>query len=226
MSTIPPKPAAGAFARTVNGRFYDAYSPAATKKKQEYHYSCEFDAAWVILKTHGFDVGVDEQVGIAGHDTSIEPYYQESAKGIVIYGGDILHSYSGDYKTNFLARSTGQAMTKVFERFGLKVSPVRDRDQLESALLRGALVWIKTTADFKPGKQATWIMPDGETYSTVLGNDHAAVVMGFNSEAALIRDVLGPTNTNWNRQYEYEVPWPKFMAAWGQQQNDGLAVSP
>ena len=42
------------------------------------------------------------------------------------------------------------------------------------------MVWIKTTADFKPGKPSTWIMPDGTRYKTVLGNDHAAVVMGYN----------------------------------------------
>ena len=52
----------------------------------------------------------------------------------------------------------------------------------------------------------------------MLGNDHAAVVMGYSERGAHIRDVLGPTSTNENRQYEYDVPWPKFMAAWDQQQ--------
>ncbi len=209
---------------TVNGRVYDAYIPAATKKKQEYHYSCEFDAAWVVLKTYGFDVSVDQQAAIVGVDTSIEPYFKETRQGIFIYGGDVTNHYSGDYKTNFLARSTGAAMRKVFEHFGLKVTPVHDREGIEAALLRGELVWIKTTVDFKGYRPATWVMPDGRTYQTVLGNDHAVVVMGFNQDVVVIRDVLGPTNTNWNRVYEYEVTWPVFMKAWGAQSYDGLAV--
>jgi hypothetical protein len=69
-------------------------------------------------------------------------------------------------------------------------------------------------------------MPDGQTYKTVLGNDHAVVLMGFNKDAVLIRDVLGQTSTNWNRKYEYEVPWPTFMEHWGAQSYDGLAVAP
>ncbi|MFL5733292.1 MAG: hypothetical protein ACJ78Q_08830 [Chloroflexia bacterium] len=210
----------------VNGRSYDVYLPAATKKNQVYHYSCEFDAAWVVLKTYGFDVSLDEQLAIVGVDESIEPYYKETAKGIFIYGGDIINSYSGNYKTNFLARTTGFAMRRLFEHYGLKVAAVRSQAALEVALRRGELVWIKTTADFKPGKPSTWVMPDGSTYQTVLGNDHAAVVMGYNSDGALIRDVLGPTSTNWQRKYEYLVPWPKFLAAWASQSYDGLAVAP
>ncbi|MEO8287366.1 MAG: hypothetical protein ABI670_13155 [Chloroflexota bacterium] len=208
----------------VNGKWYDAYVPAATKKKQYYHYTCEFDAAWVVLKSNGIDATLEDQINIVGLDTSIEPYYEETKDGIFIYGGDILHSYSGDYKENFLARSTGVSMRRVFEHYGLRVTPVHTQDDLQAALRRGELVWIKTTADFKPGKDSTWVMPDGTTYQTVLGNDHAAVVMGYSERGALIRDVLGPTSTNWERPYEYEVPWPKFLAAWGQQQNDGLAV--
>ena len=115
-------------------------------------------------------------------------------------------------------------ISRIFEHYGLSVTPVHTREDMQAALRRGELVWIKTTADFKPGKPATWVMPDGSTYETVLGNDHAAVVMGYSERGALIRDVLGPTSTNENRLYEYEVPWPKFMAAWGQQQYDGLAV--
>jgi hypothetical protein len=68
-------------------------------------------------------------------------------------------------------------------------------------------------------------MPDGTTHQTVLGNDHAVVVMGFNQESAVIRDVLGPTSTNWQRPYEYEVSWDTFMAAWGAQSFDGVAVA-
>ena len=210
----------------VNGRTYDAYLKAAVKKKQEYHYSCEFDAAWVVLKTYGFDVGVAKQAAIIGVDKSREPYYRDTKKGAIIYGGDVTTSFSGDYKKNFLARSTGAAMRKVFEHYDLKVTPVNSRDGIELALLRGELVWIKTTVDFKAWRPATWIMPDGRSYKTVLGNDHAAVVMGFNKTGVVIRDVLGPTSTNWKRRYEYEVTWPRFLAAWGAQQFDGLAVAP
>ena len=205
---------------------YDAYIPAATKKHQDYHYSCEFDAAWVVFKTYGFDVSLDEQVSIMGVDKSIEPRWEETKKGIFIYGGDITDYYSGDYKTNFLARSSGAAMAKVFEHFNLKVTPVHDQASVEQALLSGSLVWVKVPVDFKTWRPATWVMPDGRTYQTVLGNDHAVVLMGFNKDVVVIRDVLGPTSTNWNRKYEYEVPWSKFLPAWGAQSYDGLAVAP
>ncbi|MEO5952839.1 MAG: C39 family peptidase, partial [Chloroflexia bacterium] len=202
-----------------------AYVDAATKKKQYYHYTCEFDAAWVVLKTHGIDATLQDQIDIVGIDKSVEPTYEETAKGTFIYGGDILSHYSGNYETNFMARSTGNVIRRIFEHYGLETSTVNTREDLEAALRHNELVWIKTTADFKPGKNVLWVMPDGNTYATVLGNDHAVVVMGYNKTGALIRDVLGPTNTNWNRTYEYVVPWAKFMAAWNQQQNDGIAVS-
>src|SRR6185503_7492925 len=54
---------------TPDGRYYDAYVPAASKEGQFYHYTCEFDAAWVVLATFGYDVGFDEQLAIVGHDT-------------------------------------------------------------------------------------------------------------------------------------------------------------
>jgi LysM repeat protein len=228
-AAAPPAPAAPETRPTpvvVNGRTYDAYVPAAIKEGQWFQYTCEFDAAWIVLKTYGFDVGLEEQVEIVGLDTSIEPYHVETPDGVVIYGGDVTTAYSGNYKKNFLARSSGQAMRKLFEHFGLGVTPVRDRASLEAALLRGELVWIKTTVDFKAGREATWIMPDGRSYMTVLGNDHALVVMGFNGDGVVIRDPLGPTSTNWQRQYEYMVPWERFLAAWGSQEYDGLAVAP
>ena len=210
----------------VNGRTYDAYNYAVIKQGQWFQYTCEFDAAWVVLKTYGLDVGLEKQLEIMGRDTSIEPYHRETRDGVVIYGGDVTQYWSGDYKKNFLARSSGQAMRKVFEHYNLKVTPVRDRPSLEAALLRGELVWIKTTVDFKPGRPATWIMPDGRSYQTVLGNDHALVVMGFNKDVVVIRDPLGTTSTNWQRKYEYEVSWERFMASWGSQEYDGLAVAP
>jgi uncharacterized protein YvpB len=225
-SDATSEPAATSSGTIVNGQSYDAYVSAATKLHQYYHFTCEFDAAWVVLKTNGIDVTLADQLAITGQDKSIEPKYEETGQGVFIYGGDILHYYSGDYTTNFLARTTGAVMARLFEHYGLNVSPVHTQDALEAALRQGKLVWIKTTADFKPGKPATWVMPDGTTYQTVLGNDHAAVVMGYSDRGAHIRDVLGPTSTNENRQYEYDVPWPKFMAAWDQQQDDGLAVGP
>lgn len=226
LTPVPPKASPSPTPKkiVVRGKSYDAYVPAATKAHQEYHYSCEFDAAWVVLKTNGFDVSVAQQASIVGVTTGREPYYKETSKGIFIYGGDITKHYSGDYKTNFLARSTGTAMRKVFEKYGLRVTPVNSREGIQAALLRGELVWIKTTVDFKPWRPATWVMPDGRTYKTVLGNDHAVVVMGFNKDVVVIRDVLGPTSTGTSRLYEYEVPWAKFMASWGAQSFDGLAV--
>jgi hypothetical protein len=83
---------------------------------------------------------------------------------------------------------------------------------------------MKTTVDFKPWRPATWVTPGGDTIQTVLGNDHAVVVIGFNTEVAVIRDVLGPTSSNWRRPLEYEVNWETLMKAWGAQAFDGLAV--
>jgi hypothetical protein len=226
-SPIPPSPAPSATPAPVevNGRIYDAYIPSATKAKQVYQYSCEFDAAWVIFKTFGYDVGVDEMVAIIGVDERVEPYIEETNDGFIIHGGDIGTLYSGDYKHNFLARSTGAAMRKVFEHYGLHASPVHDRSGVEAALRSGALVWMKTTVDFKKWRPATWLTPEGHTYRTVLGNDHAVVVIGFSSTSVVIRDVLGPTSSNRQRPYEYEVDWATFLSAWEAQDFDGLAVS-
>lgn len=210
----------------VGNRLYDAYLPAAFKKKQWFQYTCEFDSAWVVLKSYGYDVSLEKQIELIGLDRTIEPTYRLTRQGYVIYGGDVTKAYSGDYKKNFLARSTGQAMRKVFDGYGLKVTLVNNRPGLEAALLRGELVWIKTTVDFKPWKPAKWVMPDGRSYMTVLGNDHAAVVMGFNKDVVVIRDVLGPTSTNRQRKYEYEVKWSTFLGSWGAQGFDGLAVAP
>ncbi len=225
-ASVPtPSPAPGPI--RVNGRVYDAYIPAATTKKQAYQYSCEFDAAWVILRTYGFDVTVDELIAAIKKDPSIEPYIgEETADGWIIYGGDIFSAYSGDYTKSFLARTTGSAMRPVFEQYGLQVTPVHDRAGVETALRAGSLIWMKTTVDFKPWRPAIWKTPDGRTYKTVLGNDHALVVIGFNAEVVVIRDVLGPTSTNRQRPYEYEVDWDTFLKVWAAQSFDGLAVAP
>ena len=76
----------------------------------------------------------------------------------------------------------------------------------------------RSSSSWRP---ATWILPDGRTRQTVLGNDHAVVIMGFNETVVAIRDVLGPTSSNWQRPYEYEVDWDTFMKDWY-----GQSVSP
>lgn len=214
------------FSAVVEGIAYDAYIKTPKKNGQFASYTCEFDAGWVILKTYGIDVGLEEQVEIIGIDESIEPYYVETTDGVFIYGGDIATSYSGNYDENFLARTSGLAMREIFEHYDLDVTAVRDRESLEDALLNGELVWIKTTVDFLDWTPATWVNPDGTTFPTVLGNDHAVVVVGFNDEGVVIRDVLGPTSSNWERTYHYNVTWDRFLASWGAQENDGLAVAP
>jgi uncharacterized protein YvpB len=210
----------------INGRTYDAYIPAAVKNSQLYQYTCEFDAAWVVLQSFGIDVGVDEIIARTSLDNSIEPYFEETAEGFFIYGGDIRSAFSGNYQENFLARSTGRAIAPVFASFGLEANPISDRAGVENALRSGQLVWMKTTVDFKPWRPAIWVTPSGERIPTVLGNDHAVVAIGFNSEVVVIRDVLGPTSSNRQRPLEYEVSWETFLAAWGAQNFDALAVAP
>lgn len=211
---------------TINGRTYDAYLPAADKPTQFYYYTCEFDAAWVILKTYGIEAPFEEQLAITGLDQDPEPYAEETADGVVVYGGEVAEHFCGDYTSNYLAKLRSPAMRKVFDAYELTTTPVDDRAGLEDALLRGELVWLKPTVDFLPWTLATWVTPSGEEYPTVLTNDHAVVAIGFNAEAVVIRDALGPTNTNWERQQEYEVPWDTFLPSWRAQEDDALAVAP
>lgn len=213
-------------AQAEHGSGYAAYIPAALKEGQFAQYTCEFDAGWAICKTFGLDTTLEEQVAIIGVDQRIEPYYEETAAGFVIYGGDITTAFSGDYTQNPLARTTGAAMQKIFENYNLSVEPVDDRAGIEAALDRGALVWMKATVDFLPWQPVTWITPEGTELPGVLGNDHAVVVMGYNDEVAVIRDVLGPTSSNWNRLFEYEVHWDTLLPVWEAQGFDGLAVAP
>ena len=117
-------------------------------------------------------------------------------------------------------------MRKVVDEYDLAVEPVDDREGIESALDRGALIWIKSTVDFLPWEPVTWITPEGKELPGVLGNDHAVVVMGYNADVVVIRDTLGPTSTNWERPYEYEVPWDTFLPVWEAQGFDGLAMAP
>jgi uncharacterized protein YvpB len=226
IAALAPRPAAAQGVTTPDGRYYDAYVPSASKEGQFYHYTCEFDAAWVVLATFGYDVGFDELIGIVGHDTSIEPYYEETAEGFVIYGGDITKAFNGNYHDNLLARTTGQAMMPIFQQYNLAATPVNSREGIEQTLNQGGLVWMKATADFLPWADTTWITPNGDQLPTVLGNDHAVVVMGYNEFGPVIRDVLGPTSSNWERAYEYDVPWETFLGVFNAQGADGIGVLP
>ena len=106
------------------------------------------------------------------------------------------------------------------------MEPVADRVGIASALLRGGLVWVKSTVDYQPFEPVTWITPEGEEYPDVLSNAHAVVVMGYNADVVVIRDLLGPTASNWQRPQEYEVPWETFLAVWDGHGRDGIAVFP
>jgi hypothetical protein len=203
---------------------YTAYVPCASKTGPFYHYTCEFDSSWAILKTFGIDAMLDEQLQLIPIDTRLEPYYVWTDSGVLIYGGDITSAYSGDYTSNFLCRTTSPVMRMVFQHYGLYTKVIGTQQRIKNHLDRGRLIWIKITVDFKDWTPATWITPEGEQIQVVLSNDHAMIVMGYNDDVVVIRDVLGPTDTNWNRQYEVEVPWDRFMACWGAQGNDGLSV--
>jgi uncharacterized protein YvpB len=211
---------------TPDGRVYTAYVPAATKPGQFYQYSCEFDAAWVVLSTFGQDVSFEDQLAIVGYDTSVEPYSEQTEDGFIIYGGDITSAFCGDYTSSMLARSTGTAFLPLFKHYGLGAETVKTRDEIEATLDRGGLIWTKATVDFLPWDATTWLTPSGKSVPTVYGNDHAVVVMGYNDDGVVIRDVLGPTNTNWERAYEYDVPWDTFLSVFDAQGSDGVAVFP
>ncbi len=205
---------------------YTAYIPTASKTGPFYIYTCEFDAAWAIMTTFGVEASLDEQLAAIAIDRRREPWYEWRSDGVYIFGGDITTSYSGDFTSNFLCRTTWRGMSPVFESFGFKVSRVSTRSRIERFLRRGRLIWIKTTVDFRDWTPATWITPEGNQLPVVLSNDHAMVIIGYNDEVVVMRDVLGPTDTNWERPYEFEVSWDRFLACWGAQGNDGLAVAP
>ena len=205
---------------------YDAYLPAASKSGQFAQYTCEFDAAWVICKTFGFDVPLAEQVAIVGLDERIDPYVEQTPAGYVVYGGAIDTMFSGDYTSSYLARARSQAIRKVFDTYRLPAEPVRDRPGVEAALRRGGLVWVESTVDYQPFEPVTWITPEGKQLPGVLGNDHAVTVIGYNAGVVVIRDLLGPTASNWQRAQEYEVPWETFLAVWDGQGRTGSPSSP
>lgn len=207
-------------------RIADVLISTSTKQGQRYRYSCEFDAAWVILQTYGLDVTVDDLIARLPGDPALEPTFAETSRGIEIYGGDIRQTFSGNIQDNFLARTTGNAMQTMFRSYAVETYPVHTQQEIVRALSQGHLVWIKTTVDFKDGIPAMWITPDGTSIPTVLGNDHAVVVMGVDDEGAVIRDVLGSTSSNPQRPDEYHVGWDHFMMIWALQGFDGLGAIP
>ena len=165
-------------------------------------------------------------MAVVGYDTSVEPYSEQTEDGFIIYGGDITSAFCGDYTSSMLARSTGTAFLPLFKHYGLGAETVKTRDEIEATLDRGGLIWTKATVDFLPWDATTWLTPSGKSVQTVYGNDHAVVVMGYNDDGVVIRDVLGPTNTNWERAYEYDVPWDTFLSVFDAQGSDGVAVFP
>ncbi len=205
---------------------WTAYIQLPIKEGQDFSYTCEFDSSWIILRAHGHDMDLFQQLEIVGHDLSIEPYYQESRAGITIFGGDIDEMYSGDYRENLLARARANAMRTVFEHVGLSVTPAPDRATTETALLAGKPVYFKSTVDFLDWDQCTWLCPDGDEFPVVLTNDHALILMGFNDSHVIVRDPLGPTTTNTIRPWQYAVSWERYLQVIAAQGNDAIAVGP
>lgn len=208
------------------GFFWDAYLQMPIKEGQDFHFTCEFDSAWIIMMAYGMDVGLEEQLQLVGQDTSIEPYYEETANGFNIYGGDVLNYFCGHIDTNLVARAKCQAMCKAFEGKGLGVEFTKDRGSIEAALLRGEPVFFKSTVDMMPWRTATWHTNTGDTHQVVFSNDHALVVMGFNDEHVIIRDPLGPTSTNWERPWQWRTTWTRFLEVLAAQENDAIAIGP
>jgi hypothetical protein len=210
----------------VDGVAFDALLQLPIKKGQYFHLSCEFDSAEIILRAYGSNMTLDEQLEIVGQDDSIEPYYEETSDGFVIYGGDIEEHFSGHIDENILARCRGSACRKVFDHEGLTATPAPTRKEIEMALLAGHPVWFKSTVDFLDWDPTTWVTPDGDEFPVVLTNDHALVVMGFNEDDVVIRDPLGPTSTNERRPWQYTVSWDRYLDVIAAQGNDTLAVGP
>lgn len=209
-----------------DGTTWDAYIQLPIKEGQDFHYTCEFDSAWIILKAYGHDMSLEEQMAHVGHDLRVEPYWEETPSAITVYGGDIAEMFSGDYVDNILARARTSAVRKAFDAVDLTVAETPDRASTEQALLRGEPVFFKSTVDFLDWRQATWICPDGDEYPVVLTNDHALIVMGFDARDVIIRDPLGPTTTNEIRPWQYRVSWERYLEVIAAQGNDAVAVGP
>ena len=209
---------------TINGKTYTAYIDTVVKQGQWQQYTCEFDVAYMILKTFGIDSDLNELLGYVGIDDSIDPHAVETPGGTVIYGGDIGKAFCGDLQHNTYAKTRSTAIAKAFKALGCTTHEISDRGGVEQGLLAGHLMWMKTTVDFTDFAPTRWETLTGITYPTVLDNDHCVAAIGYNNDVVVIRDSLGPTNTNWDRPYEYEVPWDLFMHCWGSSGHDGLMV--
>lgn len=211
---------------TIDGRTYTAYTETVVKQGQWDLYTCEFDVAYMIMATFGVETTLDELVGYVGFDNPFEPYAEETAGGIVIYGGDISAAFCGDLADNTFSKTRGSAIRRAFEGFGFDAEPVSSRTGVEHGLATGKLLWMKPTVDFDEYQPSRWRVPDGTSYPTAYENDHCVAAIGFDDDIVVIRDALGPTNTNWDRAYEYDVPWATFMDCWASSGHDGLLVSP
>jgi hypothetical protein len=222
----PGQPAAAVETVVTAEGPWDAYIQLPIKEGQDFSYTCEFDSAWIVLAAYGHDVNLDTQLAVVGHDLSIEPYWEEHPGSIIVYGGDIDEMYSGDYRSNLLARARTTAVRKVFHHVGLTTTDTPDRAATEAALLRGEPVFFKSTVDFLDWDQASWRCPDGDEFPVVLTNDHALVLMGFNDRDVIVRDPLGPTTTNEIRPWQYRVSWERYLQVIAAQGNDAVAVAP
>jgi hypothetical protein len=209
----------------ADGAVWDALIQVPVKRGQWMQYTCEFDAAWSIMKAYGIEASLDDQVDAVGIDNRVVPYWDESSEEVIIYGGDIGQHFSGYLDSNLMSKSTSNAMRKAFEAFALVATPAQDRATIETAILAGHPVFLKATVDFLPWRQARWISPEGYEYPVVFSNDHALTVIGFNQDDVVIRDPLGPSTTNEIRPYQYRVTWDRFIEVLGAQDDDGLAVS-
>lgn len=211
---------------TVNGRTYTAYTETYVKEGQWDLYTCEFDVAYMIMKTFGVETTLDELIGYVGFDNPFEPYAEATPSGIIIYGGDISTAFCGNLSSNTYSKTRGSAIRRAFEGFGFTAESVSSRRAVESGLSAGKLMWLKTTVDFTAFVPTRWQTPDGTVYPTVDDNDHCVAAIGYDDDSVIIRDSLGPTNTNWDRPYEYDVPWDLFLECWGSSGHDGLLISP
>lgn len=211
---------------TIDGRTYTAYTETVVKQGQWDLYTCEFDVAYMIMATFGVETTLDELVGYVGFDNPFDPYAEETAGGIVIYGGDIGAAFCGDLTHNTFSKTRGSAMRRAFEGFDFKAEACTSRTGVERGLSAGKLLWMKTTVDFTAYEPTRWQTPDGTVYPTAYENDHCVAAIGYDDASVVIRDSLGPTNTNWDRPWEYDVPWDVFMDRWGSSGHDGLLVSP
>ena len=210
----------------ADGVLWNAMIQVPIKRGQDLHFTCEFDSAWSIMMAYGLDVPLEEQLDAVGFDTRLEPYWEETASGIFIYGGDINQHFCGDLDNNLVAKAKGNAMRKAFDAQGLTAEPVHNREAIQDAVSAGHPVFFKSTVDFLDWRPAVWITPEGYEYKVVFSNDHALTVIGYNEHDVVIRDPLGPTSTNAQRPFQYRVTWERFLDVFAAQENDGLAVSP